>query len=84
MCRILTKTSGIFATILSFCLIFTFFNCPVLAGNTKNIALTGYWPPSNEILRQFRTGSLAGLGALGGLFSIAYAINIYIKESEKC
>ena len=26
-----------------------------LAGNTKNIMLTGYWPPSNEMLRKFST-----------------------------
>ncbi len=39
---------------------------PALAGQTNNILLTGYWPPTNEMLRQFSTNPAQNGGAYTG------------------
>jgi hypothetical protein len=63
-----------------------FFICYIsglcFAGNTKNIMLTGYWPPTNEMLRKFSTdpnhnpGSWAG----GNWEDRGYDIYAYFPE----
>ncbi len=35
------------------CLALVFLAAPLTAGNTRNIMLTGYWPPTNEAVRHF-------------------------------
>ncbi len=42
-------------TILCALLLISWAAATSLAANTKNIMLTGYWPPSNEMLRKFST-----------------------------
>jgi len=37
-----------------------------LAGNTKNIMVTGYWPPTNEMLRKFSTDPVQNPGGWQG------------------
>lgn len=39
---------------------------PALAGQTNNILLTGYWPPTNEMLRKFSTNPAQNGGSWQG------------------
>ena len=47
-------------------LIFILAGGDCLAGHTQNIMLTGYWPPTNEILREFSTNSTQNPGGWKG------------------
>lgn len=39
---------------------------PALAGHTRNIMITGYWPPTNEIVRPFSTSPVQNPGGWRG------------------
>lgn len=39
---------------------------PALAGHTNNIMITGYWPPTNEIVRPFSTSPVQNPGGWQG------------------
>ncbi|MCA9243017.1 MAG: hypothetical protein KDA32_03610 [Phycisphaerales bacterium] len=44
------KSNGLFACLAAIAL-----SAPLFAAHTNNILITGYWPPTNEMVRQFST-----------------------------
>lgn len=59
-----------------------FLAAPALAGNTKNILVTGYWPPTNEMLRQFSADPVINPGGWVGMNWEGRGYNIYAYFPE--
>ncbi|MHC4457275.1 MAG: InlB B-repeat-containing protein [Planctomycetota bacterium] len=71
-----------FCTILLCALLLSWTEATSFAANTRNIMLTGYWPPSNEMLRKFSTDPNQNPGGWQGENWEGLGYNIYAYFPE--
>jgi len=69
---------------IALCAVFIFWGMTAIcfAGNTKNIMLTGFWPPSNEMLRKFSTDPNKNPGGWQGQNWEGRGYNVYAYFPE--